>query len=58
MRTRVALRKQLHRGPTDDEFKAALEAEAIPITQEDIRNAYDNGEEVRSSYLDIPFWPF
>lgn len=52
VRTRVALRKRLHRDPTDDEFKAALKAEAVPITQDDIRNAYDKGEEVGSP-LDI-----
>lgn len=46
VRTRVALRKQLHRNPTNAEFLAALKADAIPLTQDDIRNAYDKGEEV------------
>lgn len=49
VRTRVALRKRLHRDPTDDEFKAALEADVVLITQDDIRNAYDKGEEVKVS---------
>ena len=57
MRTRVGLRKQLGREPSKQEFKAALAAEPIPITQDDIRNAYDNGEEVRalSGLTDMPY---
>lgn len=46
VRARVGLRKQLGRNPTKQEFEAAL-VEPIPITQDDIRRAYDLGEEVR-----------
>ena len=56
MRTRVGLRKQLGREPSKQEFEAALAAESIPVTQDDIRNAYDKGEEVRvlSGLTDMP----
>jgi hypothetical protein len=45
----VTLRKRLHRDPTLGEFRAACEDEDNKyqdITPEDIRMAYDRGEEV------------
>ncbi|KIM80619.1 hypothetical protein PILCRDRAFT_822359 [Piloderma croceum F 1598] len=51
VRTRVGLRKRLGREPSKREFEAALAAESIPVTQDDIRNAYDKGEERLGVYV-------
>lgn len=49
VRVRVTLRKQLGRDPFHAEFKACLDSGDgyRDITPEDIRAAYDRGEEVR-----------
>lgn len=45
IRTRIALRKSLHREPTLAEVESAL-ARTHQVTSEDIVQAYNRGEEV------------
>ncbi|KAJ7576711.1 hypothetical protein C8J56DRAFT_799872 [Mycena floridula] len=52
VRPRIVLRKRLAREPTKDEFEAALESDEdfTNVTHEEIRKAFDSGEEMIAVY--------